>query len=476
MKKTILLTGGTGFIGTQIARYLLEDESVTILALVRGSNDEEAARRLSREWWDWPELVNSLGSRTEVIRGDVSLPKLGLDEPSYKKVIEETTHIIHTAADWRFVPIEELRKTNVEGTANLLEIARTISKHHKLKRFSHVSTAYVAGARNGQVSEDTLTDEFGFLSDYEKSKYEAELLVQEAKKDLPISVFRPSMVVGDSQDGSIKTFNTLYYPLRLFLTGRMRFMPVSPSLKINMVPVDYVAKTIVQLTNESAAEGLNFHIVAPNETLPTLGELLEFVRRWSEDKLGTRLSKPIFFNMSASTFKTLLRLQAVFQRKDKRTKNALISLAPYFNENCQFQRHNVDRLVGPYDMKWQEILPHLLEYATYHSFFHRSDRTVHEQVLFRLGSKSHPITYYDLAEDKIIEKTAAEMQRDILAAANALRQMGIGPGDCVCLNWIEQHTVPGGGHSYRASWRSERSALLHCTPGRYRSNTFGKPI
>ena len=389
MKKNILLTGATGFIGTQIARYLLKDENVTIIALVRGDSDEDAARKIAREWWDWPELINSLGSRTEVICGDVSLPNLGLAEPSYRKVTEETTHIIHTAADWRFVPIEELRKTNVEGTANLLEIARKISKHHKLKRFSHVSTAYVAGARTGQVSEDTLTDEFGFLSDYEKSKYEAELLVQEAKKDLPISVFRPSMVVGDSQDGSIKTFNTLYYPLRLFLTGRMRFMPVSPSLKINMVPVDYVAKTIVQLTYEPEAEGLNFHIVAPNEILPTLGELLEFVRRWSEDKLDARLSKPIFFNMSASTFKTLLRLQAVFQRKDTRTKNALISLAPYFNEKCQFQRDNVDRLVGSYDMKWQEILPHLLEYTTYHSFFHRSDRTVHEQVLFRLGRRAN---------------------------------------------------------------------------------------
>lgn len=436
LKKTILLTGASGFIGTQIARYLLKDENVKILALVRGDNDEDAGRKIAREWWDWPELTNSLGSRTEAVRGDMSLPNIGLDETSYKKVTEETTHIIHTAADWRFVPFEELRKTNVQGTANLLELAQEIGKHHELKRFSHVSTAYVAGARTGQVPEDTLTDEFGFLSDYEKSKYEAELLIQEAKKDRPISVFRPSMVVGDSQDGSIKTFNTLYYPLRLFLTRRMRFMPVSPSLKINMVPVDYVAKTIAQLTFEPEAEGLNFHIVAPHETLPSLGELLEYVRRWSEDKLGTRLSKPIFFNMSTSTFKTLLKLQAVFQRKDTRTKNALFSLAPYFNENCQFQRDNVDRLVGPYDMKWQEIVPHLLEYATYHSFFHRSDRTVHEQVLFRLGSKSRPITYYDVVGDKMMEKTAAEMQRDILAAANALHQMGMAPGDRVALTGL----------------------------------------
>ena len=436
MKRTILLTGASGFIGTQIARYLLKDENVTILALIRGDSDEEAARKITREWWDWPELTNSLGSRTKVIRGDVSFPNLGLDESSYKKVAEETTHVIHTAADWRFVPYQELRKTNVEGTAKLLELARKIGKNHELKRFSHISTAYVAGAKKGLVPEDTLTDEYGFLSDYEKSKYEAELLIRDAKKELPISVFRPSMVVGDSQDGAIKTFNTLYYPLRLFMTGRTRFMPVSPSLKINLIPVDYVAKTIVQLTFEPEAAGLNFHVVAAHQSLPTLGELLEYVRKWSEDKLRTKLPKPVYLNMSTSAFKALLRLQMGFRRKDQRTKNALISLVPYFNENCQFQRDNVDRLLGTFDMKWREIVPNLLEYATYHSFFHRSDRTVHEQVLFRLASKSHPITYYDLVEDKIVEKTAVEMQKDILAAANALRQIGIASGDRVALTGL----------------------------------------
>ena len=92
----------------------------------------------------------------------------------------------------------------------------------------------------------SLTDEFGFFTDYERSKYEGEQLVQAAKAEFPVSVFRPSMVVGDSKTGAIKTFNTFYFPLRLYLTGKMRFMPVSRSLRINMVPVDYVAKAVTQ--------------------------------------------------------------------------------------------------------------------------------------------------------------------------------------------------------------------------------------
>ena len=123
--------------------------------------------------------------------------------------------------------MEELRRTNVGGTANVLALARAIHQDHGLARFSHVSTAYVAGRRQGPVPEDSLTDAYGFANGYELSKYEGELLVREARADLPISVFRPGMVIGDSRTGAIKTFNTLYFPLRLYLSGRLRVLPVS---------------------------------------------------------------------------------------------------------------------------------------------------------------------------------------------------------------------------------------------------------
>ena len=244
------------------------------LSLVRAADNENAIRKLEREWWDWPELIEALNSRIEVVCGDVCQPNLGLTEEAYGKLAKKITHIIHTAADWRFLPLEELRKTNVQGTANVLELAKKANADHGLERFSHISTAYVAGGRTGTVPEDALTDEYGFFTAYEQSKYEGEMLVQAAKKELPISIFRPSMVVGDSQTGAIKTFNTFYFPLRLYLTGKLRIMPVSRSLRINIVPVDYVATSVVKLTFNPKAEGLNFHLVAPYESLPKLGELL----------------------------------------------------------------------------------------------------------------------------------------------------------------------------------------------------------
>ena len=436
LKKTILLTGASGFIGTQIARYFLEDEEIVVLALVRASNDSEAKRKLEREWWDWPELINSIGSRIEVVRGDVCLPNLGLSDSEYAAISQRVTHIVHTAADWRLISLEELRKTNVQGTANVIELAKKAHKHHGLERFSHISTAYVAGGRTGLVPEDALTDEFGFFTGYEQSKFEGELLVQALKAELPISVFRPSMVVGDSQTGAIKTFNTFYFPLRLYLIGKTRILPVKSSLKINIIPVDYVAKSIVKLTFDSEAKGLTFHLVANYESLQTLSKLLDYVQDWAKSKLNVNLPKPICIGMSSSSMKKFLRIQRVFQKKNQRTTNALISIAPYFSENRRLDRSNVDKLLGNYEPNWAEILPHLLEYAVYHSFFHVSDRTVHEQVLFRLESKSHPITYFDLVENEIIPRTAADVRQEILAAANALRAMGIESGDRVALTGL----------------------------------------
>ena len=433
--KTILLTGANGFIATQIARNLVLDNEVTILALVKANDRQSAEAKLNREWWDFPELIEALGTRIRAINGDVGKPNLGLEEAEYRDIAKKTTHIIHTAADWRLLPLDELRKTNVQGTANVLAFAKEVNKHHRLERLSHVSTAYVAGAATGTISEGQLSDQYGFFTDYERSKFEGEKLIQDEKAEIPISVFRPSMVVGDSKTGAIKTFNTFYFPLRLYLAGKMRVMPVSRSLKINIVPVDYVAKAVAELTFDAKAAGKTFHVVAPNESLPRLGELLDFVQKWAKTQLGCKLPNAICLPMSASSMKTALKIQRSFTG-DRRVSDALIALSPYFSENRQFNRGNLDSLLGPYDFKWQEIMPPLLNYAVYNSFFHRSDRTVHEQVLFRLESKSHPVIYFDIVEGKSLKKTAQEMRQDIRAITSALKTFGIAAGDRVAITGL----------------------------------------
>jgi long-chain acyl-CoA synthetase len=179
--RCVLLTGATGFLGTQVARRLLRETDLTVIALVRAENQAATAHRLSRAWWDWPELVTALtpslplsldgrggrGVRVETLPGDISLPRLGLDEATYSRLAGRITHIIHSAADLRFdAPLEELRKTNLQGTANMLELAHLVQRDHGLERYAHVSTAYVAGGRSGAIPEADLTGEYCFSCKY----------------------------------------------------------------------------------------------------------------------------------------------------------------------------------------------------------------------------------------------------------------------------------------------------------------------
>ena len=131
------MTGATGFLGTQITRQLIRDTDYKIAVLVRADNVEEAIQRLRRTWWDWHELTGAIGDRIEVFPGDVSLPRLGLNDADYGSLVNRITHIIHAAADIRIDAImEELRKTNVQGTANILELAFAVHGDHRLARFS----------------------------------------------------------------------------------------------------------------------------------------------------------------------------------------------------------------------------------------------------------------------------------------------------------------------------------------------------
>lgn len=108
----MLLAGSNGFLGAQIALRMLNNHDHTLYAMVRARDNEAAKLRLSRAWWDWPELVSAIGNRVIVLAGDVSVYQLGLSDKQYHDLVRLVTHIIHTAADMRLNgPIDQLRKT-----------------------------------------------------------------------------------------------------------------------------------------------------------------------------------------------------------------------------------------------------------------------------------------------------------------------------------------------------------------------------
>jgi long-chain acyl-CoA synthetase len=419
MSEVVLLTGATGFIGARIALELLARPDVEIIALVRAGSREDAERKARREWWDYPVLSNEIGRRIRIAAGDVSEDRLGLAPLEYAALVETLTHVIHAAAEVRLdAPSERLRLANVRGTANVLTLARDAHRDHGLSRFSHISTAYVAGRRTGDVPEDELSDRYGFSSEYEWSKLEAEKLVREADREIPVSIFRPGMVVGDSATGYVRSFNTLYVPLRLYLAKGLRVLPVRASMRVNFVPVDYVAEAVASLTFDARAEGGTFHLTAPPDSLPTARELVSLVREWARERAGLRLPKPLFLPVPG-----LARAGG----------GALGLLAPYFDEKRRFLRDGTDRLLGPYALDWRALVPRMLDFALRNGFLHRSARTVHEQILFRLESRSRPVRCFDIIDGKIVERPAADLRRETLEASSALREMGVRPGDRVAI-------------------------------------------
>lgn len=433
MNDAVLITGATGFLGTHVTRLILEQTGLPIIVLVRDRDMQTAKLRLERTWWDWPNMVSEIGNRIQVQDGDLSLPQLGLSRASYNDLVASVSRIIHLAADIRLnESVESIRRVNVAGVCNLLDLAYAIHRHHGLVRFSHVSTAYVAGRRKGTVPEDELTDRYGFSNNYELSKFEAETQVREAGKELPISVFRPGMVVGHSENGAIKTFNTIYFPLRLYLTGKLKLFPVRPSLKINLVPCDYVSEAIVRLTFDPEAQGRTFHLTLPAESLPTVREMIQSTRKWAAEKLHLKLPAPIFLPIPISRLAVPLGFVARHVTRflpGMSSVRSLLSLAPYFEENRIYQRDNVDGLLGTYKANWQDFFPQILTYAVEHGFMHRTERTVHEQALFRLTGKSRPVRFHDVTPGKIITRGPDEITSEIRKAVSSMKQMGINAGD-----------------------------------------------
>ncbi len=436
----VFLTGGTGFIGGQVVRGILQQNSLQINVLVRGDNQENAVLRLKRSWWDYPELLKAIGKRVKVFTGDLSKSDFGLDESAYRTLVQSTSYIIHCAANTTpNLSIEELRRINVTGTANVIAFAKDVQRDHGLCRLSHISTAYVAGKRNGSIGEDELDDRFGFSSLYERTKFESEQLISAVESELSISIFRPSLVIGDSKTGAVKIFNTIYYLLKQYLTGHLHFVPTSSKFKVNLVPVDYVANAVVDLTFNKDASGLTFHLTSPFEKTPTAKELLIFTKNWAHENMRLDLPKVTFIPSSGRIIEGILRIQSSFNSSDKKAVNAFHTLSPYFSQSQDFKRENTDRLLGPYTYDWQKYLSSILQYAVYYSFFHRSERTVYEQILFRLQSDTKPIRYHEIINGKLIDYDTSEVKAELLQTEAALNAMGIKKGDVIAIIGYNNH-------------------------------------
>jgi thioester reductase-like protein len=267
----LFLTGGTGFIGSRLARAWLRRTAARITLLVRPHGRSRDPLRGTAPLGGDDDDRTRLAERVEFVTGDLGAPALGLAPEDAALLAESVTHIVHAGADLRFnLPLDRARRVNTGGTAAVLEFARRCPH---LAAFQYLGTAYVAGRRRGVVREEGANGATGHHNSYERSKYEAEKLVEGAMADIPAAVLRPTIVTCDLADGFCPDTSAFFRLLAGIASGLLTVLPGRSDTLLDMVPVDFVVEAAFAIGRRSDAAGRYFHLGAGEENLISLGDL-----------------------------------------------------------------------------------------------------------------------------------------------------------------------------------------------------------
>jgi len=299
----ILLTGGTGFLGSHLAAELLRS-GYRIFLLARPLKQQRADERVAKIL-DWFGIEPEVRRNLQVVEGTIEKPGLGLDGDTLSDCLENTFEVIHCASNTGFAERKrpEVEAANIEGLGNVLEFA----SRSNCVFFHHLSTAYVAGRREGLCREE-LVDADDFTNVYEETKARGERLVSDHCRaaGIRLNIYRPSIVYGDSRTGRSLLFNALYYPVKtaVFLKdlyaadilkrgGRKAaamgvrresdgslYLPIRLEVEsaegINLIPIDHLVAAFTAILDDSLEGGI-FHVVNARQT--AMGDLIDYTRR-----------------------------------------------------------------------------------------------------------------------------------------------------------------------------------------------------
>jgi nucleoside-diphosphate-sugar epimerase len=293
--ETIFLTGFPGFIATRLVRRLASTDTQFFL-LVQPQFVDGAMQTVEK-------IAAETGTPLEnfaLIEGDITEENLGMSEYDLAVIKDETTDVYHLAAIYDLaVEKNPAYRVNVEGTKNINELVKNLPN---LRRYNYVSTCYVAGKRTGEILETELEHNAGFRNFYEETKYIAEMEVEALKREVPqTTIFRPSVVVGDSETGETASYNGVYYLIQYLrkAPSLLRFINVGNSrVKLNLVPVDFVVEGIAALAKDENASGKTVALADPNPL--TTAELFEAIAEALTGKKSVFTPPPVLVEKSLS--------------------------------------------------------------------------------------------------------------------------------------------------------------------------------
>ncbi|XP_047542490.1 fatty acyl-CoA reductase wat-like [Vanessa atalanta] len=309
---TVLLTGGTGFLGKLLVEKLLRScpDVKKLYLLTRPKKNKDILKRLQEQFDDAlydklrkqaPDFIEKIS----IIEGDVGQLNLGISDEDRVKLMNEVEYIFHGAATVRF---DEALKTaveiNVRGTREILTLARSCTK---LRAHVHISTAYsncpireidekfYESSLSGEklidlvenIDEKTLnTITPGLLGDfpntYAYTKSAAEDIVQKYSKGLPVALFRPSIVIATADEPVSGWIDNVYGPTGVVVgaaVGLLHVLNCSPKALADLVPGDLVVNGCIATAWKTAKDYPGNHEEAPMDQLPTVYNYVSSVER-----------------------------------------------------------------------------------------------------------------------------------------------------------------------------------------------------
>jgi len=350
----VLVTGASGLVGEGVLREMLSARpELEVFALVRNE----------LRWQLTARRLGALAARVIPVAGDVTLPGAGLEPLVRKRVEQETSVVIHAAADISFSrALDQSRFVNTLGSYHVAELASSCAR---LDRFVLVSSAFVAGRATGVILERENTGDAGWVNAYEQSKYEAERCIRQTS--LPWTIVRPSTMVCRGADGDIQQINAVHRALRIYHRGLAAMIPGDRDYTFDVITSGYVVDAIARLAFDDAARGETVHLCSGRSAL-SVGELVDTAYEvWSEQPDWRRRGVERAIITDPETYALFER--AVKDTGDVRLRAILASLAHFIPQLAlpkTFDTTVADRLLrapapSP-STYWKPMLRQLLQH------------------------------------------------------------------------------------------------------------------
>jgi len=359
----ILLTGSTGYIGAHVTANLLAGCSDPLNLLVRARDVQEARERLWRSLQlhvDFEQFQSYLESRIHIFLGDITNPKFGLPAGDYDELVRTTDSVLHCAASLNRKSEKSCLNVNLRGTLEVIQLARCAQSDHRIRRFSHVSTVAVAGQRaNEVVQEDSAID--WSRSDYDpyaRTKKFCEHMLRELLPEVPRTIFRPSIVLGDSRRAETNQFDMV----RAFVfLASLPVLPFRPADRIDIVPVDFVADSIAMLHQKSETSHDIYHLSSGTDS-ENFAELTDSLAKAQ----GKR--PPVFVPALEGPSSTMLNALAGTAGKVGGLATLLKVFLPYLVWNTVFDNSRVVAEMGRKPVPFSKYCYPLLRFSRENNF------------------------------------------------------------------------------------------------------------